>query len=125
MNTEGSGHERQAGTLEENLKKAVTELLVVKLFSERPRYIGELVEEIRARSDGMLTVVFPYAAFYRIYHAGLIEEAKKQPGPDGRLRQYYKITELGRTYLEQHLQTYDLFLLAVSKILNNNGGAEQ
>lgn len=70
-------NDRSPDMLEENLKKAVTEMLVMCLFSEQPRYIGELPELIERRSGGNLVIVFPYAAFYRIYKAGLITEEKK------------------------------------------------
>lgn len=114
--------ERSPDTLEENLKKALTELLVLRLFSEQPRYIGELTEAIQARSNGDLTIVFPYAAFYRIYKAELITEEKKRNAPDGRLRQYYRITDAGRVYLSGLLETYDRVLAAVSRILSPDGG---
>lgn len=103
--------------MEDNLKKALTEMLVLRLLSEQPRYIGELTEEIESRSGGALTVVFPYAAFYRIYKAELITEEKKRIAPDGRLRQFYKITDGGREYLASLMEIYDRFLASVSKIL--------
>ncbi|MGN1013897.1 MAG: PadR family transcriptional regulator [Butyricicoccus sp.] len=107
------------------MKKALTEMLVLQLFSEQPRYIGELTEIIQARSGGDLTVVFPYAAFYRIYKTELITEEKKRIAPDGRLRQYYQITEAGRSYLAGLLETYDRVLGSVSRILSQNGGTDK
>lgn len=109
--------DRSPDTLEENLKKALTEMMVMRLFSEQPRYIGELTENIQTRSNGALTIVFPYAAFYRIYKAELITEEKKRTAPDGRLRQYYQITDAGRAYLSELMETYDRVLEAVSKIM--------
>ena len=109
--------ERTPDQLEENLKKALTELLVLRLFSEKERYIGELPELIEARSHGDLSIVFPYAAFYRIYKAGLITEQKKRVAPDGRLRQYYAITEEGQAHLNALLDTYARISRAVSSVL--------
>ncbi len=114
--------DRSPDMLEENLKKALTEMLVLRLFAEQPRYIGELTEQIQARSGGVLTVVFPYAAFYRIYKADLIAEEKKRSAPDGRLRQYYQITDAGRAYLSGLLEIYGRIIPAVSKILSPGGG---
>lgn len=116
--------DRSPDTLEENLKKALTEMMVMRLFSEQPRYIGELTENIQARSDGKLAIVFPYAAFYRIYKAELITEEKKRTAPDGRLRQYYQITDAGRVYLSELLETYDRVLKAVAKIMTPAEEAE-
>ena len=64
--------------LEDSFKKAVTELLFLQLISERPYYIGELAEVIQKRSRSALSIVFPYAAIYRLIERGHIEEIKKQ-----------------------------------------------
>lgn len=117
-------NDRSPDMLEENLKKAVTEMLVMCLFSEQPRYIGELPELIERRSGGNLVIVFPYAAFYRIYKAGLITEEKKRTAPDRRLRQYYQITDSGRAYLSELLETYDRISTAVSRILYPKEGMD-
>lgn len=109
--------ERTSDTLEENFKKAVTEMLVLHLFSEQPRYIGELPELMKRRSGGKLAVVFPYAAFYRIFKAELITEEKKRTAADGRLRQYYQITDVGQAYLSGLMETYDRVITAVSGIV--------
>ncbi len=116
-----SDHDTINKTLEENLKKALTELLVLFLLSRREYYIGELTNAISDRSSGALTVVFPYAAIYRMTRGGYITESDKRAAPDGRLRQYYKITEEGRTYLEGLLSTYHRFSRAVDDILREGG----
>jgi PadR family transcriptional regulator PadR len=112
-----SNRSRPAITLEDNLKKALTELMVLVLLSEQERYIGELSPEIDRRSDGMIHIEFPYAAIYRVSQAGYIIESKKQIAPDGRRRQYYKITEAGKSYLEELLKTYARFSTAVEDVI--------
>ena len=72
--------------LEENLKKALTEMLVLRLLSEREYYIGELGDTLKERSGGALCIVFPYAAIYRMEEYGYIYESGKRIGPDGRRR---------------------------------------
>ena len=67
---------RPTSGLEENLKKALTELLILFLFGEGEHYIGELSPLLEARSHGTLSIVFPYAAIYRITAAGYLK-----PGP--------------------------------------------
>jgi PadR family transcriptional regulator PadR len=123
MNTEHPDP-RTASSLEENLKKALTELLVLYLLSEKERYIGELTELIRERSGGVLSIVFPYAAIYRMSNGEYITETKKRIAPDGRRRQYYQITEQGRAYLADLLETYQRFSGGVSNILSNGGQNE-
>ena len=105
---------RPTSGLEENLKKALTELLILFLFEH---YIGELSPLLEARSHGTLSIVFPYAAIYRITAAGYLTESEKKTAPDGRLRQYYAITPAGRAHLQEMLATYHQFFQGVSNIL--------
>lgn len=61
-------------SLEENLKKALTELLILRLLSERAYYIGELTQTLHQRSAGALRIVFPYSAIYRLLQGEYIAE---------------------------------------------------
>ena len=115
--SEGLSEERSASLLEENLKKAVTEYLILSLLSEQERFIGEISYEIDGRSKGAVHIEFPYASIYRISRAGYIVESSKRSAPDGRRRQYYRITEQGRRYLSQLDRVYHRFIGGVSDIL--------
>lgn len=106
-----------SAVMEENLKKALTELLVLKLLSEKDRYIGELSAAIHDRSNGALTVVFPYGAIYRLQQARYITEKEKRSAPDGRRRQFFTVTGKGKNYLEQLLRTYARFTQGITDIL--------
>lgn len=108
----------RSSSFEDNLKKALTELLILFLFSEEEHYIGELAPLLHARSHGVLTIVFPYAAIYRLTQADYLTETKKKTAPDGRLRQYYNITKKGRTYLQDLLATYRTFFQGIDDILS-------
>lgn len=118
------GKTRSAGGLEENLKKALTELLILFLFSEKEHYIGELAPLLEKRSKGTLSIVFPYAAIYRITQRGYLKETEKRTAPDGRLRQYYALTTDGREYLQELITTYHLFSQGVDHILLGGEGDE-
>lgn len=109
------------GQFEENLKKALTEMLLLYLLSRREYYIGELTETLKIKSAGALSIVFPYSALYRLQQAEYIAESKKRNAPDGRRRQYYTITNTGREYLLQLLQTYDMFIGGVTAVLKEGG----
>lgn len=104
-------------SLEENLKKALTELLILHLLSQREYYIGELTATIHEKSGGALTIVFPYGAIYRLLQSEYITECKKRNAPDGRRRQYYTITDRGRNYLQQLLKIYSDFSNGVAAVL--------
>lgn len=111
-------------SLEDNLKKALTELLILFLLSEQDRYIGELTALINQRSGEVLTIVFPYAAIYRLQQDGHIVEIAKRIAPDGRRRQYFSITDAGRTYLDGLLKTYAAFSNGVAGVLGLRGEKE-
>ena len=63
--------------MEDNLKKAVTEMLVLVLLDDRDMYAGELLQNLEQRSGGALSIVFPYAVLYRLIGFGYITEAYK------------------------------------------------
>lgn len=109
--------DRTSASLEENLKKALTELLILHLLHQREYYIGELTADIEKKSLGALSIVFPYGVIYRMTKAAYITESKKRTAPDGRLRQYYKITDAGKAYLNELMETYRRFTAGVADIL--------
>lgn len=108
---------RTAQNLEENLKKAVTEMLILALLRKREYYIGELTSYMERLSRGALSIAFPYAVIYRMTKAEYIVESQKRTAPDGRLRQYYRFTAAGAEYLSQLLVVYRRFTAGISDIL--------
>lgn len=111
--------------LEENLKKAITELLILTLFSEKDRYINELPAILSERSHNVLSIVFPYGAIYRLEEAGYIEESEKRIAPDGRKRQYFHITDTGRLRMWDLRRTYYRFTQAISDVLRPEANEQQ
>lgn len=103
--------------MEDNLKKAVTEMVVLSLLSREDMYAGQIAQAIEDHSGGAVSIVFPYSALYRLISAGYIWEAYKNTAPDGRRRQYYQITEEGRDYLTRLLEVYQRFTGGVDVLL--------
>lgn len=95
--------EKRSHSLEDNIKKALTELLLLDLLAQKEHYIGELTATLSEKSDGALNIVFPYAAIYRLQRSGYVEQTQKRNAPDGRMRQYFAITQAGRAYHRQLL----------------------
>ncbi|MDO5784821.1 MAG: PadR family transcriptional regulator [Eubacteriales bacterium] len=110
-----------AAGMEDNLKKAVAEMLVLFLLNEREMYIGEIPEELNRRSGGVFHIVFPYSIIYRMVKFEYIEELKKRIAPDGRRRQYYAITPKGREYLNQLRGLFAQFTAGIHTILSSEG----
>ncbi|MCI9215426.1 MAG: PadR family transcriptional regulator [Oscillospiraceae bacterium] len=104
--------------MEENLKKALLELLVLALLYERDNHVPELTAAIAERSGGTISIVFPYAILYRMIDQGYIQELPKRRAPDGRRRQYFGITEAGRTYFREILGIYRNFTGGVDRLIN-------
>lgn len=103
--------------MEENLKKAVTEMVVLSLLSREDMYAGQITQAIEEHSGGVVTIVFPYSALYRLISAGYIWEAYKSTASDGRRRQYYQITDSGREYLSALREAYERFTGGVDVLL--------
>ena len=111
--------------MEENLKKAVTEMLVLALLRGEDMYATQITQALEERSGGSLNIVFPYSVLYRLISFGYILEAYKKIAPDGRRRQYYQITEEGRRYLDGLLCLYRGFSAGVERLLETEGGTER
>ena len=109
-----------SASLEDNLKKALTELLVLQLLSERDYYIGELTSTLKHRSNNTLNIVFPYGAVYRLQQSEYIAEGQKRIAPDGRRRQYYSITPKGLQYLDLLRSIYCRFIQGVETVLKSS-----
>ena len=107
--------------LEDNLKKALTEILLLHLLSAKDCYVGELTAAIHDKSHGALTIVFPYSAIYRLEQGGYLYECGKRNAPDGRRGQYLRITDAGREYLRQLKEIYARFSNGVADILAEGG----
>ena len=112
-----NGKSGSAAGMEENIKKALFEMLVLHLLSEEDCPVSEITEAISQRSGGALNVVFPYALLYRLTNNGYICESGKKTAPDGRRRQYFRITDMGRQYLDELLRVYRRCIGGVERIL--------
>ncbi len=103
--------------MEDNLKKAVTEMLVLALLSREDMYAGQITQALEEQSQGALSIQFPYSVLYRLISFGYIVEAYKKVAPDGRRRQYYQITREGRAYGSQLAELYRRFDRGVELLL--------
>ena len=106
-----------AGAIEENLKKALAEMLVLKLFSDEDHYIGELHTQLEKQSGGRLNITSLYAAVYRLLGSGAIQGTGSRASADGRRRQFYGITEEGLARFEAQKAVYEEFTRGVNSVL--------
>lgn len=108
---------RTAASMEENLKKALVEMLVLALLHQREYYPSELMQALTDYSGGAVNISFPYAILYRMIEQGYIQERPKRKSPDGRRRQYYGITQTGRRYFQENWQVYKAFTAGVDRLV--------
>ena len=108
----------RGNTMEENLKKALSELLVLALLHQRDYHAPELTTAITEHSGGAVSISFPYAILYRMIEQGYIVEKPKRIAPDGRRRQYFGITEAGRAYFQEGWSVYKTFTAGVDRLVD-------
>lgn len=107
--------------MEDNLKRAVTEMLVLNLLDREDMHASQIMKSLEEGSGGALTLVSPYMLFYRLIENGYIVEAYKKIAQDGRRRQYYQITEEGRRYLAELIAAYRRIMEGVELLLGKEG----
>lgn len=110
--------ERTAAGMEENLKKALVEMLVLALLHQRAYHAPELTQALAEYSGGAVNISFPYAVLYRMIEQGYIQELPKRKAPDGRRRQYYGITAAGRRYFQENWSVYKAFTAGVDRLVD-------
>ncbi len=91
----------------ENLKRGVTELVLLSLLSQRDMYGYEMSQELQTRSDGkfILQESSMYPTLYRLEDKGYITVTKQQVGKR-RTRMYYHLEPCGLEYLQSSLTEY-------------------
>lgn len=107
--------------MEDNLKRAVTEMMVLSLLSREDLSAVQIMQRVEEETGHAVTLASPYMLFYRLIENGSIIEAYKKIAPDGRRRQYYQITAEGRLYLEELTALYRRITRGVERLLGEEG----
>lgn len=113
-----------SGALTENLKKGLTELLVLQCLASRPMTICELVRTLDEQSHSICKISYPYAVMYRLQDRGYIAEGGKRIS-DNRKRAYYRITALGVDRLEDMKREYTRFLSGMNMLFDYLDSVEE
>ena len=100
----------------ENLKKAVTEMLILSCLNLQPMSIDEISRCLDEKSHSICKIVYPYAAIHRLLDTKYITETSNRQMKDDRHRQYYKITKKGIQYLAELRAAYETFTQEVNNI---------
>jgi PadR family transcriptional regulator len=104
-------------TLERELKRGSSEVLILALLEEQDRHgydIGRLIDE---RSDGTITfhIASLYPTLYRMEAKGLID-GRWVEKTGHRRRRYYRLTTAGRRVLRQQRSVWKNFVVALDRV---------
>ena len=83
-------------SINDSLKKATTEMLVLFVLRQKSMYTYEMMSAIESLSEGRLSFNTLYQAIYRLRDHGYIQESEKVLSQDNRVRIYFSITEEGQ-----------------------------
>lgn len=113
----GTGNRDYSEKMAENLKKALTEMLILSFLSKKDMTIYEILNILDKQSNSICKIQYPYGVIYRMSDRGYIEIAGKAISDDRR-RIHYRITDLGREYLSKITDEYHNFLSGIKMILD-------
>src|SRR5690606_19105397 len=93
-------------------------MMVLVLLRERARYGYEIRDELERLSDKALTIQFGtlYPILSQLEKDGLIAGAWEQPEGE-RMRRIYALTETGRTEVEQQVEAWNRYSMAVNQVI--------
>ena len=105
--------------IQENFKRGILEMLILKLLEERDMYGYEMKFELDKRSESALTIKDGslYGPLYRLIGKNYISEYKRLAGAR-RTRVYYHLEPMGKDYLDLLRTEYETIGLGVRKVLD-------
>lgn len=105
---------------EQQMKKGVLEMLVLKLLSEEEKYGYQLISELKEKSDGMFLLKEGtlYPILYRLEDEELVMSHWSEPKGKEVSRKYYATTKKGIELLAQLSELWTGFAEKVSNIMS-------
>lgn len=115
----------QRNDIEENLKRGILEMLILKMLSDEDMYGYQMINEMNIRGKGLIDIKEGslYGPLYRLIDKNYISENKVLVGKR-RTRVYYHLEPLGVEYLNTMIDVYSRITEGVNLIMNNAGGGE-
>jgi PadR family transcriptional regulator PadR len=103
--------------IERELMRGAGPVAVLKLLQQREMYGYELIEALAKRSDGVLALGQStlYPMLYNLEAKGWIE-GFTQTAPSGRVRKYYKLTDVGLAQLERQSAHWEALVQAMQAL---------
>lgn len=105
---------------EQQMKKGVLEMLVLKLLSEKEKYGYQLISELKEKSGGLFVLKEGtlYPILYRLEDEELVVSRWSEPKGKEVSRKYYAVTEKGVVILGELDTLWTEFSEKVSAIMS-------
>ena len=105
--------------IEENLKRGILEMLILKLLSQEDMYGYQMTNEMISRGKGLIDIKEGslYGPLYRLIGKNYISEQRVLVGKR-RTRVYYHIEPSGTEYLNTLIDVYSKITDGVKLIMN-------
>lgn len=107
------------GRYEQQLKKGVLEMLVLKQLESEEQYGYQLINRLKEESSGMFALKEGtlYPILYRLEDDGLVSSRWSQPKGKEVSRKYYRITDEGKAELQELKTLWKDFSGQISKMM--------
>lgn len=104
---------------EQQLKRGVLEMLVLKLLLKEEKYGYQIILELREKTDGLFDLKEGtlYPVLYRLENEELVLSRWSEPKGKEVSRKYYGITEAGKELLQELCELWGRFSGYVSKLM--------
>ncbi len=111
--------------LEENLKRGILEMLILKMLSDEDMYVYQMTNEMNERGQGLIDIKEGslYGPIYRLVDKKYISETRVLVGKR-RTRVYYHLESTGMEYLRFMQETYAKITQGVTLIMDNISGGD-
>lgn len=106
---------------EQQMKKGILEILVLRLLEHDKKYGYQLITELSEVSEGQFVLKEGtlYPILYRLEGDHLVESNWSEPKGKEVSRKYYNITEKGKQELAELKQLWNAFSTCVSGIMED------
>jgi PadR family transcriptional regulator PadR len=104
-----------------DLRSSQLDMLILRLLTEADFYRYELIAELNERSNGVFSLQGGslYPVLERLEKKGWVNSYEAIAGA-GRMRQYYHLTDEGKTTLHQLKEKWDRYSEAVNRIMEDD-----
>ena len=110
----------------ENVRMGYVELLILKMLTEQEMYGYQIRQELDRRTQGAFQIKEGslYGPLYRMSERKLISAHKELVG-EKRFRNYYRIEDSGREYLEFAMREMEIVFAGIKSLFEWEGDGDE